>query len=114
MCLVTAPFFEPVAFASSLYSGASASRTWVAALATDSNSRGASLRSSRIAVECTRSRIFFESSVLSSGAISTKSPPARVRTSSREGRTCSSAQFDRPRTQKSSSSSKSFSLPFVK
>ena len=113
-CLVTAPFFDPVAFASSLVSGFSASRIWIAAVATDSSSRGASRRSSRIAVERTSSRIFFESSVESFGAISTNRPPTSPRTSSRLGSSCSSAQLFSPRTQKSSSSSKSFSLPFVK
>ena len=114
MCLVTAPFFEPVALASSFVSGASAARIWIAAVATDSSSRGASRRSSRIAVERTSSRIFLESSVESFGAISTNSPPTSLRVSSRVGSSASSAQLFRPRTQKSSSSSKSFSLPLVK
>ena len=70
MCLVTAPFFEPVAFAASLKSGFSASEIWIAAVATPSSSRGVSRRSSRIAALRTSSRIFLESSVVSSFATS--------------------------------------------
>ena len=40
MRLVSAPFFEPVAFASSFWSGSSATLTWLAAVATVSSSRG--------------------------------------------------------------------------
>jgi hypothetical protein len=64
MCFVTAPFFEPVAFAASFSRGAIAALICSAADATTSSSRGASRRSSRIAELRTRSRIFFESSVV--------------------------------------------------
>ncbi len=114
MCFVTAPFFEPVAFASCFVSGAIASRIWIATLATVSSSFGASRRSSRIAELRTSSRIFFESSVVICGATSTNMPPTSPRTSSSVGTACSSAQFESPRAQKSSSSSKLRSAPFVK
>jgi hypothetical protein len=64
MCFVTAPFFEPVAFAASLNSGRSASSIWIAAVATCSSSRFERRRSSRIAALRTSSRIFLESSVV--------------------------------------------------
>ncbi len=56
MCFVIAPFFEPVAFSRSSRSGSSAASIWSAAAATDSTSRGARRRSSRVAVCRTSSR----------------------------------------------------------
>ncbi len=113
-CFVIAPFFDPVASASSARSDARDSRICCAAAPTFSSSRGVSLRSSRIAALRTSSRIFFESSVESEPARSPKMPLTSARDSSSVGSPCSSAQFERPRAQKSSSSSKSFSLPFAK
>jgi hypothetical protein len=60
------------------------------------------------------SRIFFESSVVICPTSSTNRLLTRPRTSSSVGSACSSAQFERPRAQKSSSSSKFRSLPFAK
>ena len=114
MCFVTAPFFEPVALARSLYRPLSASRIWIAAFATESSSFGVSRRSSRIAALRTSSRIFFESSVVILVATSRKSFETSSRASSSGGMACSSAQLDRPRVQNSSSSSKFRSALFVK
>ena len=114
MCFVIAPFFAPVAFAMSFSSGWIDWRICSAETATCSSSRGASLRSSRIAALRTSSRIFFESSVEICGTSSTSSPLTSLRASSSVGSACSSAQLFRPRTQKSSSSSKFRSLPFAK
>jgi hypothetical protein len=114
MCFVTAPFFEPVAFSASFSSGAIAALICSAAAATDSTSRGVSRRSSRIAELRTSSRIFFASSVVIFGTSSTKRPLTSVRASSSGGSACSSAQVERPRVQKSSSSSKFRSLPLAK
>ena len=113
MCFVIAPFFAPDALPRSFSSGASASRICSAAVPTCSSSRGASRRSSRIAELRTSSRIFFESLVVICGTSSTKSPPTRPRASSSGGSPCSSAQLERPRAQKSSSSSKFRSLLFA-
>ena len=62
-CFVIAPFFAPDAFSSSARSGSSAARISTAAVATDSISRGASRRSSRVAVCRTSSRSRFGSSL---------------------------------------------------
>ena len=92
-CFVRAPFFEPDAASSSARSGASASWICCAAVATCSCSRGASLRSERVAVARTSSRIFFGSSVETVPASSGKIPDASERTSSSVGRPASSAQL---------------------
>ena len=113
-CFVIAPFFAPVALSSCFSSGAIAARICSAAVATWSSSRGDSRRSSRMAALRTSSRIFFESSVVICPTSSTKSPPTSPRASSSGGSACSSAQFERPRPQKSSSSSKFRSRPFAK
>ena len=115
MCFVIAPFFAPAALSSCLVSGAIALRICSAAMATCSSSRAFSLRSGRIAPSRTSSRIFFESSVVIVLPRSLNIPPTRPRASSSGGSVASSAQFDRPRTQKSSSSSKlRDSLPLTK
>ena len=80
-----APFFDPVAVSSSARSGSSASWISWAAVATASISRGASLRSSRVAVWRTSSRIFLPSSVVSDFASFGKMPPASWRVSSSVG-----------------------------
>ena len=113
-CFVSAPFLEPEACSSSARNGLSASWICCAAVATCSCSRGASLRSERVAVARTSSRIFFGSSVETVPASSGKIPDPSVRTSSSVGSPDSSAQFASPRAQKSSSSSKPLSLPFAK
>ena len=84
---MSAPFFEPEAFSSSVRIGSSACRICSAATATDSSSRGARRRSSRVAEERTSSRIFFASSSEIDLASDLKTPPASVRTSSSPGRT---------------------------
>ena len=86
-CFVIAPFFEPDDFSSSARSGSRAARISCAAVATDSISRGARRRSSRVAVCRTSSRIRFGSSPAIDPASAGKIAPARVRASSRPGRT---------------------------
>ena len=92
-----APFFEPVAFASSSRSGASAASICTDAAATDSTSRGARRRSSRVAVWRTSSRTRRGSSDVIVFASLTKTPPPSVRISSSGGSADSSAQLERPR-----------------
>ena len=106
-----APFFAPDAFSSSARSGSRAVRISCAAVPTDSISRGARRRSSRVAVWRTSSRSRFGSSPATFFARSGKIAPASVRASSSDGMTWSSAQFESPRAQNSSSSSNPLSLP---
>ena len=92
-CFVIAPFFEPEAFSSSARNGASAASICTAAAATDSTSRGARRRSSRVAVWRTSSRTRRGSSFVIFLASSTKTPVPSIRISSSVGSTASSAQL---------------------
>ena len=86
-CFVMAPFFAPEALSSSARSGSSAARISCAAVPTDSISRGASRRSSRVAVWRTSSRsrlgsspatVFARSGKIAAGE---RRAPPRVRAS---------------------------------
>jgi len=97
MCFVSAPFFEPLAFASCLFRGASACRIWIATLPTVSSSFAVSLRSSRMAAFRTDSRSFFESSVVILGRHLDEQAADELACLLERREACSSAQLERRR-----------------